>query len=121
MTKPPTGDIATNENTADALLNDELDKAMKKFKAKEPAFFNEYTSARMIVDLDGRSQSRRRPCTSRANAAESVAGLYERFGLTTNRARSRSSATQRPWTCSSFPDSLAAGESGVEKRPIARN
>lgn len=54
--KSATGDIAADENTADALLNDELDKAMKKFKAKEPAFFNEYTSARMIIDLGGRSQ-----------------------------------------------------------------
>ena len=29
--KVATGDIAADENTADTLLNDELDKAMKKF------------------------------------------------------------------------------------------
>ena len=54
--KVATGDIAADENTANALLNDELDKAMKKFKTKEPAFFNEYTSARMIIDLGSRNQ-----------------------------------------------------------------
>jgi hypothetical protein len=49
--KDVTGDIAADEKTADAILNKELDKAMKKFKVKNPDFFNEYTSARMIIDL----------------------------------------------------------------------
>jgi hypothetical protein len=52
--KDVTGNIATDEETADALLKTELDKALKKFKLKNPPFFNEYTSARMIIDLGER-------------------------------------------------------------------
>ena len=49
--KEATGDIVTDEATADRLLKKELDGSMRKFKSKNPAFFGEYTSGRMIIDL----------------------------------------------------------------------
>ena len=48
-----TGDIKTDTASADALLKLQLDKAMRKFKRKNPEFFNAYTSARIIVNLGG--------------------------------------------------------------------
>lgn len=61
--KEVTGDIADDEATADKLLNDELDKSMKKFKTKTPPFFGEYTTARMIIDLGGQQQKPTTPPT----------------------------------------------------------
>lgn len=55
--KEATGDIAENEDAADALLKNELDKAMRKFKKKNAPFFSEYTSARMIIDLGTRHET----------------------------------------------------------------
>ena len=52
--KDATGDIAQDEETAEALLKEELDRSMRKFKTKNNAFFGEYTSARMIIDLSTR-------------------------------------------------------------------
>lgn len=54
--KDVTGDIATDEKTADGILKKELDKTMKKFRVKNAPFFNEYTSARMIIDLGERHE-----------------------------------------------------------------
>jgi hypothetical protein len=48
-----TGDIDLDVRAAMKLLYKQLDKAMRKFKRKEAAFFNAYTSARIIVDLGG--------------------------------------------------------------------
>ena len=54
--KEVTGEIAADEETADRLLERELDKTMRKFKTKNGPFFGEYKSARMIIDLGGRSE-----------------------------------------------------------------
>lgn len=53
--KVVTGDIEATQNDADALLKDELDRSMRKFKTKNPPFFGEYTNARMIIDLGSQS------------------------------------------------------------------
>ncbi len=49
--KQVTGNIAHDETTADDLLKRELDRSMRKFAKKNPDFFGEYTTARMIIDL----------------------------------------------------------------------
>ncbi|MDQ6766050.1 MAG: hypothetical protein M3Z22_08130 [Verrucomicrobiota bacterium] len=49
--KKATSDIAALEESADALLKNELDRSMRKQKTKNAQFFAEYTSARMIIDL----------------------------------------------------------------------
>jgi hypothetical protein len=54
--KEVTGGIAQDEDAADKLLKNELDPAMRKFKTKNAAFFGEYMSARMIIDLGERAQ-----------------------------------------------------------------
>lgn len=54
--KEVTGEIARDEAAADKLLKAELDRPMRKFKKKEPAFFGEYTSARMIIGLGERHE-----------------------------------------------------------------
>ncbi len=61
--KEVTGNIADDEATADKLLNDELDKSMTKFETKNAAFFGEYTTARMIIDLGGRHEKPAKPTT----------------------------------------------------------
>lgn len=61
--KVVTGDIATDEETADKLLKNELDKSMKKFRTKNAQFFGEYSSARMIIDLGGRHDEPSSPAT----------------------------------------------------------
>jgi hypothetical protein len=45
-----------DESAADALLNDEVDEAMQKFSTKNPPFFNEDSSARVIIDRGERHQ-----------------------------------------------------------------
>jgi hypothetical protein len=52
--KEVTGSIAQDEDAADKVLKNELDPVMRKFKTKNPAFFGEYSSARMIIDLGER-------------------------------------------------------------------
>jgi hypothetical protein len=54
--KEVTGSITHDEIAADTLLKNELDPAMRKFKIKNSAFFGEYTSARMIIDLGERHE-----------------------------------------------------------------
>ena len=56
MSKGVTGSIATDIQSADALLKLELDKAMRKFKRKNPDFAEAYANARIIVDLGGGQQ-----------------------------------------------------------------
>lgn len=51
--KGVTGDIGLDTASAMTLLKKQIDKAMRKFKRKNPEFFNAYTSARLIVDLGG--------------------------------------------------------------------
>ncbi len=46
------------EASAEALLEDELDRSMRKQKRKNPSFFSEYTSARMIIDLGTRHEKK---------------------------------------------------------------
>lgn len=46
------------EASADALLKEELDRSMRKQKRKNPQFFGEYTSARMIIDLGTRHEKK---------------------------------------------------------------
>ncbi|MEO7934094.1 MAG: hypothetical protein ABIT76_13150 [Chthoniobacterales bacterium] len=48
-----TGNILLDTTSGMTLLTKQLDKAMRKFKRKNPEFFNAYTSARIIVDLGG--------------------------------------------------------------------
>jgi hypothetical protein len=52
--KAVTTNISDTQDAADALLKDELDRSMRKFKTKNSGFFNEYTNARSIIDLGGR-------------------------------------------------------------------
>jgi hypothetical protein len=54
--KVVTGGIETTQEKADALLKDELDRSMRKFKTRNPPFFGEYTNARMIIDLGSRGE-----------------------------------------------------------------
>jgi hypothetical protein len=54
--KVVTRDIGATQASADALLKDELDRSMRKFKTKNPPFFGEYTNARMIIDLGSRGE-----------------------------------------------------------------
>lgn len=54
--KEATGNIAEDEGTTDKLLKKELDRTLRKFKTKNAAFFGEYTSARMIIDLGTRHE-----------------------------------------------------------------
>jgi hypothetical protein len=54
--KVVTGNIGETQDSADALLKDELDRSMRKFKTKNAPFFNEYTNARMIIDLGGHAE-----------------------------------------------------------------
>jgi hypothetical protein len=49
--KQVTTRIETNTKEADALLRDELDKSMRKFKRKAPDFAKAYADARIIVEL----------------------------------------------------------------------
>ena len=56
MGKRVTGTIETDTKSADALLKLELDKAMRKFKRKNPDFAEAYANARIIVDLGGGQQ-----------------------------------------------------------------
>ena len=56
MGKGVTGTIETGTKSADALLKLELDKAMRKFKRKNPDFAEAYANARIIVDLGGGQQ-----------------------------------------------------------------
>jgi hypothetical protein len=42
-------------DTADSILKDQLDKLMEIFKSTAPDFYNQYKSARVIVDLGRRS------------------------------------------------------------------
>lgn len=53
MGKQVTLGIETTTKTADGLLKDELDKAMRKFKRKAPDFAQAYADARIIVELGG--------------------------------------------------------------------
>jgi hypothetical protein len=46
---------------ADELLNDRLDGLAIQFKDTQPAFYNEYTTARVIVDLRGRMTQQANP------------------------------------------------------------
>lgn len=56
VTKEATKDIQALEESADALLKDELDRSMRKQKKKNPQFFGEYSSARMIINLGTRHE-----------------------------------------------------------------
>lgn len=58
VTKRATEDIQGLEDSADALLRNELDRSMRKQKKKNAQFFGEYTSARMIIDLGTRHERR---------------------------------------------------------------
>jgi hypothetical protein len=54
--KEVTGNLAEDEDSADSLLENELDKAMRKFRTKDAPFHGEYSSARMIIDLGTRHE-----------------------------------------------------------------
>jgi len=56
LAKGVTGQIAADTQSADALLKSELDKAMRKFKRKNPEFAGAYENARIIVNLGGEQQ-----------------------------------------------------------------
>jgi len=43
--------LTFNQTRADLLLRNELDKAMRKFKRKEPDFAKAYADARIIIEL----------------------------------------------------------------------
>jgi hypothetical protein len=54
--KEVTGNLAEDEDSADSLLKDELDQAMRKFKLSNAPFHREYMSARSISDLGTRHE-----------------------------------------------------------------
>jgi uncharacterized protein YycO len=54
--KQVTDELAGDEEAADKVLKNELDPSMRKFKTKNPSFFGEYSSARMIIDLGTRHE-----------------------------------------------------------------
>jgi hypothetical protein len=54
--KTVTTDIGATQDDVDALLKEELDRSMRKFRTKNPPFFNEYNNARMIIDLGSRGE-----------------------------------------------------------------
>ena len=72
MGKRVTGGIEADVKSADALLKNELDKAMRKFKRKAPDFAKAYADARIIVDLGGGSAT---PQKAAATAPKTVTTL----------------------------------------------
>lgn len=52
------GGRGATQAAADALIKEELDRSMRKFKARNPTFFGEYTNARMIIDLGSREEDK---------------------------------------------------------------
>ena len=72
MGKQVTGGIEADTKSADLLLKNELDKAMRKFKRKEPDFAKAYGDARIIVDLGGGGAVPQKPVTPTEKSAAPV-------------------------------------------------
>ena len=70
--KQVTGNIDASIKSADFLLKNELDKAMRKFKRKEPDFAKAYADARIIVELGGGGAAAQKPATPAPKSATTL-------------------------------------------------
>lgn len=71
--KGKTGAIEEGVKRMGALFRSRIDKRMAKFKAKNPAFFTDYTNARIIVEL-GQRHEPPKPAPGGARGAAPAAG-----------------------------------------------